>query len=374
MKRVHQQTLQALSLCGLILCGGQAFGQYRPQQRQGASPFGAKTPFRTIFTQAWTMTLQDPFDRAKLIEIGQVTDKKNINLLMLIGGKEVSDYKRSLLVTHWAGGQFVVDETKDFPGTTVDALLVGKFRQDTAPVPDAPPTAPAVTPDGKPAKAPPKKKPAPPSNTQQIVTTEGVYTWRAGHLTRLFTAPPNTRLAMMMDGSPDVVVSGQGNTAQGFLMGEAQADPFNGNPPTAGEGYVRFGVGAQDYEGSTDLKMELGVRFVQSYWNGRNHWMIGIAHATANPNAPNAKPADRIVVLTPKAGKSDLDFWAVKPADMEESWRSDPFQGRILDVRIGDPRNDGKESLLVLTSEKDDKERHLYCFRPQQVIANGVGQ
>lgn len=371
MKRVHQQMAQALSLCGLILCGGQAFGQYRPQQRQqGVGAFGGKMPFRTVFTQAWNMTLQDPFDRAKLIEVGQVTDKKNVNLLLLLGGKEVSDYKRSLLVTHWAGGQFVIDETKDFPGTTVDALLVGKFRQDSAPLPDPATAAPTTTPDGKQVKAPPKKKPAPPATNQQIVTTEGVYTWRAGHLTRLFTAPPNTRLAMMMDGSPDLVVGGQGNTAQAYVMGETQTDLFSGNPPTAGEGYVRFGVGAQEYEGSDELKMALGVRFVQSYWNGRSHWLIGIAHSAPNPSAVNNKPTDRLVVMTPRNGKADVDFWAMKPTDLEESWRSEPFQGRILDVRIGDPRSDGKESLLVLTSEKDDKERHLYCFRPQQILVN----
>lgn len=366
--RVQRQTGQALGLCGLLLlCGGQAFGQYRPQQRQGSNSIGGRTPFRTVFTQAWSMTLQDQFDHTKLIEIGQVTDNKRVNLLMLVGGAEVSDYKRKLLVTHWANNQFVIDETKEFPGTTVDALLAGKFRQDAAPAPIF--TSPTTTPDGKPIKAPPKRKPTPAPTTQQVVTTEGVYTWRGGHLTRLFTAPPNTRLAMLLDPANDLVVGGQGNQAQAYVMGETQADLFTGNPPTAGDGYVHFGVGAQDYEGSDELKMGLGVRFVQSYWNGRNHWMVGIAHASNTSGS--AKPADRLVVLTPRSGKTDVDFWAMKPADMEESWRSEPFPGRILDVRIGDPRNDGKESLLVLTSEKDDKERHLYCFRPQQVVANG---
>ena len=74
-------------------------------------------------------------------------------------------------------------------------------------------------------------------------------------------------------------------------------------------------------------------------------------------------------MLAPRTGKSDLDFWAAKPADMEDTWRSDPFPGRILDVRIGDPRNEGKDGILILTSEKNDKERHLYFYRPLQIPA-----
>ncbi|MCW3052864.1 MAG: hypothetical protein JWN14_2034 [Chthonomonadales bacterium] len=375
MNTVQKRTVQALSLCALMVCGGQAFGQYRPQRPVGGgSGFGGRAAFRTVFTQAWSMPLVDPASGSplpvKLIEVGQATDNKRINLLMLVGGKDVSDYKRRLLVTHWAGGQFTVDEEKEFPGAAVDALLIGKFRQDAAPVAAQAAPSPA-TPDGKPAKAPPKRKPAPASTSQQVITTEGVYTWRSGHLTRLFTAPPSARLAMILGGIPDVVVGGQGNQAQGYVMGETQSDPFTGNPPSAGDGYVHFGVGTQDYEGSEDLKMALGVRYVQSYWSEKNHWMIGIArpaNAQNNTNSTNSTPpGERLVVLTPRAGKTDLDFWATKPADMEESWRSDPFPGHILDVRIGDPRNDGKESLLVLTSENNGKERHLYCLRPQQV-------
>lgn len=359
------KTGRALILCALMVCGGQAFGQFRPRPQQG----GGRLPFRTVFTQAWTMTLPDP---VKLIEVGQVTDNKRINLLMLVGGTDVSDYRRRLLVTHWTGGQFAVDEVKEFPGATVDSLLAGRFRQDAALTPTQV-TPPSTTlPNGKLGKAikaaPPKRKPTAPGTSQQIVTTEGVYTWRSGHLTRVFTAPPNTRLAMilMQESAPDLVVGGQGNQAQAYVMGDTQADLFPGNPPSAGDGYVRFGVGAQDYEGAEDLKMALGVRYVQSYWNGRSRWMIGIARP-AN-STPGSTPADRLVVLTPRAGKADLDFWAAKPADLDETWRSEPFPGRILDVRIGDPRNEGRDSILVLTSENKDKERHLYCFRPSQVI------
>jgi hypothetical protein len=368
MNTVQKRTVQALSLCALMACGGQAFGQVRPQ-RPGGNGFGGRSLFRTIFTQVWTMKLDDP---VKLIEVGQITDNKRINLLMLVGGTDVSDYKRKLLVTHWANGQFNVDEQKEFPGAAVDSLLAGRFRQDiiTPPAPATP--APTTTPDGKPAKAPPKRKPAPAPTSLQVVTTEGVYTWRSGHLSRLFTAPPNTRLDMVVEPVPDVVVGGQGNQAQAYVMGDTQAEPFPGNPPSAGDGYVHFGVGTQDYEGSEDLKMALGVRYVQSYWKDNSHWMIGIVRPQntqiGNNTNPNGKTVgDRLVVLTPKAGKTDLDFWAIKPVDLEESWRSDPFPGRILDVRIGDPRNDGKEGLLILTSENNDTERHLYFYRPQQV-------
>jgi hypothetical protein len=360
MRTMWMKTVQAASLCALMVCGGQTFGQIRRQQ---PGSLGGRTPFRTVFTQVWTMTLPDP---VKLIEVGQVTDTKRTNLLMLVGGTDVSDYRRRLLVTHWAGGQFTVDETQEFPGTTIDSLLVGKFRANTA-MPPAPITpSPAATANGKPVKTPPKRKPVPAAtSSQQIITTANVYTWENGHLKRLFTPPPNVRLALILEGTPDLVVGGEGNLAQAYVMGDTQADLFPGNPPSAGEGYVRFGVGTQDYEGAEDLKMALGVRYVQSYWNARNHWMIGISRP--QNTALNAS-TDRLVVLTPRAGKTDLDFWATKPADMEETWRSEPFPGRILDVRIGDPRNDGKDGILVLTSEKNDKERHLYCFRPSQEI------
>ncbi len=343
---------RTLALCALMTLGGvAAFGQYRPPVRNN-------TPFRTVFRQAWTMQLPDP---VKLIEVGQVADSKRASFLMLVGGTDISDYRRRLLVTHWAGGQFVTDDSREFPGTSVDSLLVGRFRLDTPPAPIVAP--PPVT-NGKPSKAPPKRKPSAPA-VQQVLTTEGVYTWRDGHLTRLFTSPPNTRLAMLLQEPPDLVVGGQGNQAQAYVLGDTQAELFSGNPPTAGDGYVRFGVGTQNYEGSEDLKLPLGVRYVQSYWNGRNRWMIGVA---SQQNTGSANPADRLVVLTPRAGKSDLDFWAAKPADFDETWRSDPFPGKILDVRVGDPRNEGKEGLLVLTSENNDRERHLYCFRPTQIV------
>ncbi len=372
MKTMQRTTVPVIGLCALALCGGQAFGQIqRPRPQNGG--FGGRTPFRTVFTTAWTMTLKD-LDTVKLIEVGQATDNKRINLLMLVAGKDVSDYKRRLLVTHWAGNEFKVDEEKEFPGAAVDSLLIGRFRQDAvqASLPVTP--APTTPPDGKPAKSSPKRKPALAPTSQQVITTEGVYTWRSGHLDRLFTAPPSTRLAMIMNAAPDVLVGGQGNTAQAYVMGDTQSDPYPGNPPTGGDGYVRFGVGTQDYEGAEDLKMALGVRYVQSYWNDRIHWMIGIIRPQNSQNGSingtsGNRTGDRLVVLTPKTGKNDQDFWATKPADMEESWRSEPFPGRILDVRIGDPRNDGKESILVLTSENNDKERHLYCLRPQQVVA-----
>ena len=329
MNTVQKRTVQALGLCALMVCGGQAFGQYRPQRPGGTgNGFGLRGASRTVFTQAWSMPLVDPASGnplpVKLIEVGQATDNKRINLLMLVGGKDVSDYKRRLLVTHWAGGQFTVDEEKEFPGAAVDALLMGKFRPDT---PVIAPVTPAPTTDknGKPVK-PPKRKPAPVQTSQQVVTTEGVYTWRSGHLNRLFTAPPSARLSMILGPVPDVVVGGQGNQAQAYIMGETQSDPFTGNPPSVGDGYVHFGVGTQDYEGSDDLKMALGVRYVQSYWTEKNHWMIGIARPATTVNNTNSKnstpPGDRLVVLTPRAGKTDLDFWATKPADMEESWRS----------------------------------------------------
>ncbi len=357
MKALRTAALFAL----LAIVGGAAFGQYRPPVRNN-------TLFRTVFRQAWTMSLPGP---VKLIEVGQVLDQKRNSFVMLVGGADVSDYRRRLLVTHWAGGQFVTDEAKEFAGAAIDSLLVGRFRQeatndsnDSIPAPVAPS---GTAHKGKSPKATPPKRKASGSPAQQIVTTEGIYAMKDGHLTRLFTAPPNARLAMLLQNPPDLVVGGQGNLAQAYVMADTQADIFPGSPPKVGDGYVRFGVGTQDFEGAEDLKMALGVRFVQSYWNSRDRWMIGIVRPQ-NTAASNTF-ADRLAVLTPRSGKSDLDFWAAKPADFEETWRSDPFPGRILDVRVGDPRNEGKEGLLVLTSENNDRERHLYCFRPAQVIA-----
>jgi len=90
-------------------------------------------------------------------------------------------------------------------------------------------------------------------------------------------------------------------------------------------------------------------------WSGRS---------AATPEDANATTGDRLVVYTPNYDSRDRSFWAMRSSDFDESWRSDPIPGRVLDVRVGDPQNSGKAGIALLTAENDDKDRRLSFFQP----------
>ena len=119
------------------------------------------------------------------------------------------------------------------------------------------------------------------------------------------------------------------------------------------------------YEGLKDFTTN--ARFMQSYWRDRSKWEVCLEHGRSAPVEanPDATTGDRIVVYTPKLANRDKPFWKLTRADeFDLAWRSDPLPGRVLDVRVGDPKNEGKDGILVLTAENKDKERHLYFFLP----------
>jgi hypothetical protein len=331
-------------------------------QAQGTRP--RNNTFHVEFNRVWDMALLDP---VKLIEIGPVMDKKKNNLIMLVGGRDTGDFHRHLLVTHWDGGRFVTDTTADFQGTVTDALLVGDFRSNATPplktnMPPAKMPPGAKPPQSKPTQA--HATPPPAQAANQVVTTEGLYTWTGQTLSRLFSVPVDLRLALMRDKTSDLLVSGSGDQSLAFQASEYEVRPFTSGPPTEGDGYVRFGVGTQEYPGIEKTQITSDIRYAQTYWTNRARWAVGLMRGSplATPDAPNATTGDRLIIYAPKFSSRSKSFWAMKMDDFEENWRSEPLPGRVLDIRVGDPKNDGKEGILVLTAENNDKNRHLYFY------------
>lgn len=319
----------------------------QPQNLSGNRAFNA---FDVNFQRAWTAVLSEP---VKLLEIGPVTEEKRNNLIFLQGGREATDYKRKLVVTHWDGSRFTTDATSEFIGTALDALVVGKFR----------PTAkPTILPASQTSKDKKKPKALPAS---QIVTTEGVYLWNGSGFTRLFASPPNLRLALVLDGTPDQMVMKNGDASVAYEAGETDTHQSAFLLAVADPGYARMAVGTQPYEGSKDFLPN--VRYMQSFWQGSNRWIVGLERGkpAPTPDDPNATTGDKIVVYTPKLSNRDKSFWQLtRSSDFDESWKSDVLPGRVLDVRVGDPKNEGKNGILVLTSENNNAERHLTFFAP----------
>lgn len=324
---------------------GRAQQSLPPRPQNGNRPFN---PNDVTFAQAWTAVISDP---VKLIEIGPVVEEKKNNLLLLVGGREPTDYRRKLIVTHWDGARFVPDTTSEFSGTALDALLAGRFRPSVRTVaPAAPPT---------------KGKKSRPQPTSQIVTTEGVYVWNGSSFTRLFASPPNLKLALILEGTPDQMVINYGDSSAIYEAGETDSHPSAYLLQVNDPGYVRMAVGTQTYEGLKDFTTN--VRFMQSFWHDRARWEVGLEHGRPLAVAAdtNATTGDRLVVYTPKLANRDKPFWKLTRADdFDLAWRSDPLPGRVLDVRVGDPKNEGKDGILVLTAENNDKERHLYFYLP----------
>lgn len=330
-----------LALLGLMALGA------KTAQAQNAAANRLRNLFASQFQLAWQEPLPDP---VKLIEVGPVLDDKKESLILLVGGADRGDAKRKLLVTHWDGFRFATDSSTDFLGSPLDALLVGHFR------------------------TPPKSEPGKTSPvTHQIVTTEGVYEWTGRALARLFEAPADLKLAILLDKSPDQLMSGIGDKTVVYEVGEEDAHPASDKAPAEGSGYVRYGVGTQDYPGSDTVSITPGVRYVQSYWSPQRRWVIGlIAGQPANlPDLPNATTGDRLAVYIPKQESRDKTFWATSRDDWEEAWRSSPLPGRVLDVRVGDPKNEGKPGILVLIADNRDRDRRLYFFAIAQA---GVGK
>jgi hypothetical protein len=358
----YNNLLRMLAVSGLLLFSlglENAFAQFSvgggPGRYNSASTRDYN-PFRFNFAQAWTMQLSDP---VKLIEIAPVLNDQAINLLMMVDSTQRGDYRRQLLVTHWDGQRFITDTSINFFGTTLDTLLVGRFRVTPKP---AAPVAPTPVVDKK------AKKPQPPPS-RQIATTEGIYSWTGGTMARLYSAPPNLRLGIALDGAAELMVINSGDNTKIFEAGDNGVQLSAFEETGTEEGFPHFGVGTQVYDGMVDLAP--GIRYSQTYWSIRYRWQIGLVRGkSANlKDMPDATLGDRLVVYVPKVANKDRTFFQmVRMEQYEEAWRSPPLPGRVLDVRVGDPRREGKVGILVLTSENDDRDRHLYYFTPVEGV------
>jgi hypothetical protein len=320
-------------------------------------------------------------DPAKLIEIGPVADPHKNSLIALQAASDPKDNSRKLLVMHWdsTNTRFTKDASMDFHGLAIDSLLIGKFRSaKDSPVQRSPfdRTLPGargnigggapvtglapVTPLGPNGKPPIQWPPT------QVVTTEGIYAWMNKGMSRLFGAPLDVRLALVMDSEDqdDRLVTGSGDNTAEYEIGENYVRESSDGAPTSGDGYVRFASGAQNFNGADKMILAQDVRYVQSVWEPKSRWMLGVAVGVPvkMPDGTMSTPGDKLVVYVPKFASRNKSFWQMKMDDFEEDWRSAPLPGHLLDVRVGDPKNEGRPGILVLTSENKDTEGHLYFF------------
>jgi hypothetical protein len=346
-------------LCGLVvaaLCAAAAStcgAQLRGQRADNGNRLN--NPFRPQFKPAWTLPVQDP---VKLIDIGPVTDAKRSNLVLLVGGRTATDTQRKLRVMHWNGSGYDLDGESVSQSIGTDTLLIGHFHPG-APAPEVAPVIPAT---GK-AKAP-KRRAAPHAGGEQILTNAGIYVWSDGSLVPILARQlPDVKQAIILDNRSDLVVVGAGEGALPFEFTQTEMRPA-AREKLQGGGYAHFGIGLQPFAGADKADLAPGIRFAQATWSGRNKWVIGLVRgqAAATTDDPAATTGDRVVVYSPKFASRDKTFWETRMDDLEEAWRSDPLPGRVLDVRVGDPHNDGKVGILVLTSENSDRDRRLTFY------------
>jgi hypothetical protein len=345
-------------------------------QTKPKPPSDAKNLIQVSFSQKWTYQLDDP---AKLIDIGPITDPHKSSLVALQGGSDAKDSSRKLIVMHWDGMHFAKDSSMDFHGLPVDSLLIGKFRSaKDSPVQRSPfdrtlpgsrgnisPAAP-IGGLAPPAPLGPNGKPPIQWPPTQVVTTEGIYAWMNKGMSRLFGAPLDVRLSLVLaaDDQDDKLVTGSGDNTAEYEVGENYVRESSDGAPTSGDGYVRFASGTQNFNGADKMVLASGVRYVQSVWEPKSRWMLGVAAGVPakQPDGTVSTPGDRLVVFVPRYASRAKSFWQMTMDDFEEDWRSDPLPGRLLDVRVGDPKNNGKVGILVLTSENKDTEGHLYFY------------
>lgn len=325
----------------LLLIGAPLAGV--AQKKSGGNPLGVRL---IGFRQEWIAVMPPG---TKLFDIGRVKQDQNPYLVTMSTTTTLNDPRRTLSVLRWNGSRFISESGLEMTGSLVDVLLVGNYRTlGTAPVGNGDKTRTRGF-----------------VRNTQVIASEAIYEWNGKDFERISAAPiglkgeivGGRRLSGLLAGAGDQTTTYEfaGNeirVAKDFIL------------PLEEDSFLKFAIGSQDYPGSEALRLGAGTRYIQSHWRGQNHWMMGIAVGRSLPTQedPKATIGDRLVVYAPRQGAADRAFWASPFGDFEEVWRSEALPGKILDVRVGDPRNDGKDGIMVLVSENEGKDRKLYFF------------
>ncbi len=307
--------------------------------------FQNNSPFAVQFVQAWSVPIPG---NVKLIACKPVINNSRSNLVMLLGGDKPSDLRRTLLVTHWDGFRFAVDAQFKFLGWTVDPLLVGRYYV-------APAVPPVVGSKVKHVVLP----------SRQIAVASGVYQWAGGTFERICPSPPALKISIDLPGSLCPLVGGVGDATQ---IWDVQQNQFSVSKFTLDDrdpGYPEWGLGNQLYEGRAQFAP--GMQYLQSYWSDNNRWVICDKVGTPLPDPEVGTTGDSLVVYVPTDSERKRTFWQLtRHQDYQESWVSGVIAGKVLDVCIGDPRNDGKPGILVLTEDPTTRARTLLFYLPQK--------
>jgi hypothetical protein len=307
--------------------------------------FQTTSPFAVQFVQAWSVPLPG---NVKLIECKPLLNNSRNNLVMLVGGDNANDLRRTLLVTHWDGFRFAIDAQFKFLGWTVDPLLVGRFY-------DAPKIPPVAGSKAKPVVQP----------LRQVAVAAGIYQWAGGTFERVCPAPPALKVSINLPGTLCPLVGGVGDATQIWDVEQNQYRVSLFKLDDRDPGFPEWGLGNQIYEGRA--RFEPGVQYLQSYWNDTQRWVICDKLGTALTDPETGTTGDTIVVYVPKDSERKRTFWQLTMhQDYEQAWTSGVIPGKVLDVCIGDPRNDGTAGILVLTEDPASHLRTLLFYKPQK--------
>lgn len=326
----------------------QAIAQTRSPQRA-----------RYAFQVAWSELL--PQD-TQLIDVGRIKHTEENYLVTLSASRTPKDTQRTLTLSLWSGNRFISEGSATLKGAATDALLVGHFRT----------SLPNASAEGVNSAVKESAKNAPRTRNIQIVTSDSVFEWSGKGLERIAPSPIGVKLGVARGKQPGLMIAGVGDGSSSYAFEGANLNAVaEFTPPAENETYAFYGCGTQVYPGAELLRIGGGARYVQSYWKNLNYWMIGYTPGKISPiqDNPKATIGDSVILLMPRASGNVKSFWATSPTDMEEVWRSDGFPGRILDVRVGDPKNDGADGILVLVATNEEKERRLYFIRKVDLLA-----
>ncbi len=329
-------------ILGVVLMLGEALVPLNAQQ----TPLSPRSnTARLLLRQEWNTLLPQG---AKLIDTGKVKHEQINYLAVLASGQNPKELRRTLYFMRWNGSRFVSESSLNLNGSLIDTLLVGHFRTTTIST---------LTGD--------KGKSGLQARTVQVVASDGVLEWNGKDWDKISPAPLGIKGQIEMGKRYNILLTGVGDQVQTHSLenNSLQAVP-NFTPPSEEDTFFQFGIGSQDFPGVESLRMGQGTRYIQSHWRAQNRWMIGLLPGKLTPTQddPKATVGDRLLLFAPRLSAQTKSFWASSQSEMDEVWRSDAFPGQVLDVRIGDPRNDGKEGLLVLVAENEGRDRRLYFF------------